>query len=45
MMSMAGASSADALPDLFSMTVRIMSVEAEAISLGAETRPTAGSVK
>ena len=44
MMSMAGANSIDALPNLFSMIVRIMSVEAEAISLSVETRPVAGSV-
>ena len=44
MISMAGANSVDALLDLFSMIVRTMSVEVEAISLGAETRPTTGSV-
>ena len=44
MMSMAGASSIDALPDPLSMIMRKVSIEAEAISLGAETRPVAGSV-
>ena len=44
MMFMAGASSVGALPDPLSMIVRIMPVEAGAISLDAETRLTAGSV-
>ena len=43
-MSMAGASSVGALPDPLSMIVRTMFVEAVAISLGAEMRPTAGSI-
>ena len=41
---MAGVNSVDALPDLFSMIVRTVSVETEAISLGAEMRLTTGSV-
>jgi len=44
MMSMVGASSAGALSDPLSMTVCTMSVEAEAISFGAETRSTIGFV-
>ena len=44
MMSIAGASSVGALPNPLSMIVRTMSVKAGAISLGAETRPAAGSV-
>ena len=44
MMSMAGASSVDALPVPLFIIVHTMSAEAGAISLGAETRPTAGSV-
>ena len=44
MMSITGASSVGALPDPLFMVVRIMSIEAGAISLGAETKPTAGSV-
>jgi len=44
MMSMVGASSVGALPDPLSMIACIMSVEAGAISLGAETKPIAGSV-
>ena len=41
---MAGASSVGALPDPLSMIVRTMSIEARAISLGAEMRPATGSV-
>jgi len=44
MMSMTGASSVGALPNPLSMIVRTMPIEARAISLGAETRPIAGSV-
>ena len=44
MMSMAGDSSAGALPDPLSMVVHIISIEAGANSLGAETRLEAGSV-
>ena len=44
MMSMAGASFVDALPDPLSMIVRTLSLEAGAISLGVEMRPVAGSV-
>jgi len=36
--------SVDAVPDPLSMIVRTMSVEARAISLSAEMRPTTGSV-
>jgi len=45
MMSMAGSSSVDALPDPLSMIVQMISVVAEAISLGAQTRPATGSIK
>ena len=44
MMSMAGASSIDALTDPLSIVVRIMSVKAGTISLSAETRLTIGSI-
>jgi len=44
MMSVAGASSVNALPDPFSMIVCMMFVEVEAILLGAETMPATGSV-
>ena len=44
MMSMAGANPIDALSDPLSVIVRTMSVEAEAISFGVETRLAAGSV-
>ena len=44
MMSMARGNSVGALPDPLSMIVRPMSVEAKAISLGAETRLAVGSV-
>ena len=44
MMSMAGASSVDALLDPLSMIVRTMSVETGAISLAAETRSAAGFI-
>ena len=43
-MSMTEASYVGALSDPLSMVVCIMSVEAGAISLGAETKPIAGSV-
>ena len=43
-MSTAGASSVGALPDTLSIIVLTMPVEAGVISLGAETRPTAGSI-
>ena len=43
-MSMTGANSVDVLPEPLSMIVRTMSVEAGAISLVADTRPTAGSI-
>ena len=44
MMSMAETSSVDALPDPLSIIVCMMSAETGDISLGAETRPAAGSV-
>ena len=44
MMSLDGVNSINALPDPLSMIVQMMSVEAEAISLGAEIRPAAGSI-
>ena len=44
MMSMAGDNPAGTLPDPLSMMVNVVSIETRANSLGAETRPTAGSV-
>ena len=42
-MSMAGANSVDALPNPFSIIVRMVSVEAKIVSLSAGTRPAADS--